>query len=150
MGVQECRDAIKRELERLQTKSFVTIGVHGNDNSRDGDEMNNAEIGALQEYGNDKIPPRPWLVPGMQSGNAEYVEEVSKVIADGGSIDLALNRVGNIAVGKVKEYMTELMTPRNADSTIKKKGANNPLIDTGQLKNSVHYQITPQKPDEGI
>jgi len=46
-----------------------------------------------------------------------------------------------MAQGIVQEYMTNLKSPANAPSTIKRKGSANPLIDTGQQRQSVTYSI---------
>lgn len=94
-----------------------------------------------------KIPPRPWLDVGVQSGSADYLSVIENNSDD---LDRALNMVGNIAVGKVQQYMTELQDPPNAPSTIKNKGSSNPLIDTGALRQSVTYSIVGGKPEEGI
>ena len=87
------------------------------------------------------IPPRPWLDVGFQSGNKEYINTLKKVLVDGGTSTQALNAVGMVAVGKVQEYMSDLKTPGNAKSTIRKKGFDNPLIDTGSLRQSVTSRL---------
>jgi len=97
-----------------------------------------------------KIPARPWLNPGVASGNVEYLAIIEKTIADKGTIEQALNKVGVVAVGKVQKYMTDLRTPPNAASTIKKKGSSNPLIDSGALRQSVTYKIESGTPTEGL
>jgi len=97
------------------------------------------------------IPARPWLVPGVQSGNVEYLKIISDGIADGKTPDELLNTLGVVAVAKVQKYMNDLKTPPNAPSTIAKKGSSNPLIDTGALKQSVTYKVSGGgTPTEGI
>ena len=97
-----------------------------------------------------KIPARPWLNPGVMSGNAEYLSIIEKTLAKDGTMEQALNKVGVVAVGKVQKYMTDLRTPPNAASTIKKKGSSNPLIDSGALRQSVTYKIESGTPTEGL
>ncbi|CAH9012464.1 tail completion or Neck1 protein [Vibrio phage F35 g1] len=94
-----------------------------------------------------KIPPRPWLDVGVRSGSADYLDIIENNSDD---LDRALNMIGDIAVGKVKQYMTELQDPPNAPSTVKKKGSSNPLINNGHLRQSVTYSIIDGKPEEGI
>lgn len=96
------------------------------------------------------IPARPWLVPGVQSGTVEYLRAIEKGVKKGDNLDMVLDRLGIIAVGKVQQYMTDLKTPPNAPSTIAKKGSSNPLIDSGMLRGSVTYSISSIKPDEGL
>ena len=100
---------------------------------------------------NITIPERAWLVPGFESGLADY----SAIIEDGMTADQpdmkqALNRVGVVAVGKVQEFMTNLKAPANAPSTVRKKGSSNPLIDEGLMRSSVAYKLQAQKPEEGL
>lgn len=97
-----------------------------------------------------KIPARPWLNPGVASGNDEYLNIITTTLEKGGTPEQALNKVGVVAVGKVQKYMTDLRSPPNAASTIKKKGSSNPLIDNGHLRASVTYKIDSGKPTEGL
>ncbi len=108
-----------------------------------------AELGVTQAH-KITIPARPWLQPGVQSGNAEYLKVIKNTVEDGGTLLQALHKVGVIAVSKVQEYMVALRSPANAPSTIAKKGSSNPLIDTGNLRQSVDYKIQPTKPSEGL
>lgn len=93
------------------------------------------------------IPARPWLDVGVATGVPEYLEVIKNHKND---MDLALEIIGQISVSKVQQYMTQLKTPPNAQSTIDKKGSSNPLIDTGELRQSVTYTISDVKPSEGL
>jgi len=108
-----------------------------------------AELGVTDPH-KIVIPARPWLLPGVQSGNAEYLKVIKDTVEDGGTLEQALNKVGVVAVSKVQEYMTKLRSPANAASTIARKGSSNPLIDSGNLRQSVDYKIQPTKPNEGL
>lgn len=178
---------LSKELSKVTTDKFVTVGVHQDDNARPDDTMTNARLGAIQHFGADiqhpggtpytigsdgtarfvsksytgvlagvtqphtiTIPARPWLDVGVASASQEIVDTIADAIEDGEPMDVTLNRVGLVAVAGVQDYMDELSTPGNAPSTIAKKGVDNPLIDTGELKQSVTYKITNTKPSEGI
>jgi hypothetical protein len=192
IDAQKARDAITKALRELMTSKFVTVGIHEDAGNHESDDITNAALGAVHEFGADidhpggtsygyaskaaadrnevrflktgkgyveigvtqahtvSIPARPWLNPGVASGNVEYLSIIEKTLAKGEPIENALNKVGIVAVGKVQKYMTELRTPPNAASTIKAKGSSNPLIDSGALRQSVTYKITPDKPTEGM
>lgn len=141
---------VSKELAKVTTDKFVTVGVHQDENARPSDTMTNARLGAIQHFGNEHIPARPWLDVGVASASQEIIDTIADAIDDGEPMDVALNRVGLVAVAGVQNYMDELSTPANAPSTIANKGTNNPLIDTGELKQSVNYKITNTKPTEGI
>lgn len=105
-----------------------------------------AEIGVTKPH-KITIPPRPWLDVGVKSGAVDYLEVLENHSDD---LDTALEIIGQIAVGKVQTYMTDLKTPPNAKSTVAKKGSSNPLIDTGAMRQSVTYSIMQGKPEEGL
>lgn len=96
------------------------------------------------------IPPRPWLEPGVESGNKEYLDAIVNGAENGQNLGQILNTIGVLAVSNVQQYMTQLRTPPNAASTVAKKGSSNPLIDTGELKGSVNYKIVTREPQEGL
>lgn len=141
---------IAKQLEQMVSNKFVTVGIHEDTGNHPGTDMTNAQLGALQHFGNDNIPPRPWLDVGVETGNKEYLTIIKDAIKNETPMDQALERVGVVAVGKAQVYMTQLKSPANAESTIKAKGSSNPLIDTGELRASVNYKIQPGKPKEGI
>ena len=191
-NVQQSRDAIQKALRALMVDKHVTVGIHEDAGQHESDDITNAQLGAVHEFGADinhpggtsygyaskaaadrndvrflksgrghmelgvtgphviKIPARPWLNPGVVSGNAEYLEVIEETLKDGGTMTQALNKVGVVAVGKVQKYMTDLRTPPNAASTIKKKGSSKPLISSGALRQSVTYKIISGKPNEGL
>lgn len=96
------------------------------------------------------IPARPWLDVGVASGTQKIVRAIRSAIANGKTPDETLEIIGLTAVGAVKKYMTDLKTPPNAPSTIRKKKSSNPLIDTGAMRASVTHSIVQQKPEEGL
>jgi len=52
------------------------------------------------------------------------------------------HEIGKETVRVMKGVMRNVMTPPNAPSTIRRKGENNPLIDEGEMVNSVSYQLS--------
>lgn len=97
-----------------------------------------------------EIPARPWLEPGVVSATDEITRTIEEGLADDRPMDDILETVGIVAAGAVKVYMTELKTPPNAASTIRKKGSSNPLIDTGAMRASVTYQVQVGEAQEGL
>lgn len=97
-----------------------------------------------------KIPARPWLDKGAESGTKEYLDTVREGVKEGLSSRQIMTRLGNKAVDAVKDYINDLNTPANAASTIRRKGSSNPLIDTGNMRNSVTSTVVRRKPKEGI
>ena len=107
------------------------------------------ELGVTQPH-TINIPARPWLEPGVASATEEILLNIQDGMEAGQSMDQILEVVGVTAVGKVKVYMTDLKTPPNAASTIRKKGSSNPLIDTGAMRQSVTHQVSIGPASEGL
>lgn len=96
------------------------------------------------------IPARPWLDVGVATGNQDYIRLIEQGISNGQRPEELLNQLGLIAAAKAQQYMTDLRTPPNAPSTIRRKGSDNPLIDSGALRQSVAHKITTGQPTEGL
>jgi len=97
-----------------------------------------------------KIPARPWLEPGVAKATPEVLLTIQDGMEAGLSMDQILEMVGLVAAGAVKVYMTELKTPPNAASTIRKKKSSNPLIDTGALRQAVTHKVSVGPASEGL
>lgn len=141
---------IQRELAKLRGNKYATVGIHEDAGNTEDGAMTQAQNGALQNFGNDKIPARPWLIPGVESATPDVIDTIASGIEKGLPTDQIMEQVGAIAAGATQQYMTDLREPPNAKSTIAKKGSDNPLIDSGSLRASVTYKVTSTKPDEGI
>lgn len=149
-GAGKAAADIRKALSELITDDFVTVGIHEDENARPEKGINNATLGAIQHFGNDRIAARPWLDVGVEQSNQEYLQLIKDGIEDGLDIDTILNQLGLTAQASVQQYIVDLRTPPNAPSTVTAKGSSNPLIDTGELRQSVTYKITQGKPAEGI
>lgn len=92
-----------------------------------------------------RIPERSFLRNGHDA-NAEKVLRqiellIGKVVNGTISVDELLDKYGEIMSSKIKTYMTDLSIPPNSKATVKLKGSSNPLIDTGDLKESITWEI---------
>lgn len=107
------------------------------------------ELGVTQPHNID-IPAREWLEPGVASATPEVLLTIQDGMDAGQSMDQILETVGVVAAVAVKVYMTDLKTPPNAASTIRKKGSNNPLIDEGHLRAAVTHKVSIGPVTEGL
>lgn len=149
---QKAQHAINKALSNLVEDRYVTVGIHESADRPVGANMTMAELGAVQNFGTEDghIPARPWLIPGVESGSKEYIETIAEGIDAGLPPEKILDQVGNIAAGYVQQFITDLKEPKNADSTIKKKGFDNPLIHHGNMRASVTFAQAKVKPQEGL
>lgn len=139
-------DAIISEMRKAFAKvtrgsKGVTVGIHEDAGMHPDSTITNAQIGALLNYGTDKIQPRAWLIPGVKSAEQDMKDTVAHGLESGESVERIIQQVGVVAAGAVQQYMTDLQYPPNAPSTIAQKGSSNPLIDSGALRASVSWKV---------
>lgn len=97
-------------------------------------------------YGTSRgVPARPFLTNAMRENRRKYLnamrESAPKVLRGETSLDQVLSKLGILAQGDVQQSITELRDPPNAPSTIAAKGSSNPLIDTGEMRSKVTWQV---------
>lgn len=120
-----------------------------------------AKIAVYQEFGTKRpdwkgqhpgrgkkrgIPARPFMSTSwdenVQKAYTLLDKLYDKVLQEKTNVKQALALVGEWFSDKVKKKIREIDLPPNAPSTIAKKGSSKPLIDTGQMINSVtHVEV---------
>jgi hypothetical protein len=116
-------------------------------------EVNNAMLGFIHENGSParNIPARPFLVPGVRDARAAIAGQLgsaSRATLAGKSTDAdrTLHAVGLIAQNAVRKRIVngpfEPLKPKTLAARRRKgRTGTKPLIDTGQLKNSITYVV---------
>lgn len=105
-----------------------------------------AEIAALLHFGTDKIKKRPYLQMAFDQQREELVRMGEKLIGlvllGKVPIDKALGLLGAKLSAEAKKVITvgRQLEP-NRPSTIKAKGSDRPLVDTGRLLNANTWAI---------
>lgn len=149
-GLQATLRALKKEIDKLRTSHYALVGIHESAGQVKDGAMTVATLGAIQHFGNEDIPARPWLDKGLESATKELLYVIREGVEEGLTEQQIMKRVGVEAEGAIRQYITDLDTPPNAPSTIKRKGSSNPLIDTGAMRASVTSTVVRKKPKEGI
>lgn len=148
-----------KKLQDFRGGKSVTVGIHEDAGQHADDGISNAQLGALLNYGNPHntlfgkpapIPARPWLIPGVESGTNDIIDVITEAVEGGATLDDTMNQIGAFAAGAAQQYMTDLKTPPNSAYTIEQKGSSNPLIQHGDLRASVTWKVTDEKPEEGL
>lgn len=130
------------ELKKLADME-VAVGFQSNGASYEGG-ASVAEVAAYNELGSSSTPARPFMRQSFEKHGDELqaaCEQVNRVLASGGSLEEALNQLGVMAKALIQEQIVNGEFAANAASTIKKKGSDKPLIDTGTMRQSVNYVI---------
>jgi hypothetical protein len=138
---------IIKELSKLE----VYVGIPDDKSPRENDtSVTNAELMFIHTNGSPLrgIPARPSIEPSIEK-NEEAISAEMKVamqLALEGKADetkLQLDRVGDFASGKAREYFTDPDNGWEANSplTVALKGSDKPLIDTGEMRKSITYLV---------
>jgi hypothetical protein len=97
------------------------------------------------EFGTRRIPERPFFRNAMRKNSRKYAALMAgrarAIVEQKETMERTLNQLGVLAVGDIQHEITILQHPPNAPSTIRAKGSSKPLIDTGEMRQSVTYQV---------
>jgi hypothetical protein len=146
IGKQQVEEALKKLAEQLQGATRVLVGVPKGAGAYE-DGLTIATVAAVNNFGSadGMIPPRPFLAPAIDKGSPQYQRlaemMIPKVLSGEMTMTILLEQMGNLAEGHVKQEITDLKIPPNAKSTIAAKGSSNPLIDSGDLRQSIRYVV---------
>lgn len=101
-----------------------------------------AQVAAENEFGTDTIPTRPFFRSMIAKHSGTWGVQLAKAMSHyNEDADKALGLMGEVIKGQLQDEIVQFSTPANAPSTIAAKGFNNPLIDTGHMRNSVDYVV---------
>jgi len=132
----------------LKEKHYVDIGVFGTAVTSEG--MPVAEYGAYNEFGSisrpNHPPKRSFIRVPLQSGQGKITNYVKKHAQDhleAGDVKALFEDIG-IAGESVIQEAFDSRGPGwapNAESTVKRKGSDAPLIDEGLLRHAITHRV---------
>ena len=105
------------------------------------DGQNVATVAFWNEYGTDKIPPRPFMRTTVAQNRENWVQLVKQLVPIHGA-DKSLLKLGQEMQGKLVFSILNWTEPPNAPYTIAKKGFNKPLVEQGIMSRSISYELT--------
>lgn len=131
----------KQLIEQLKASGekavYVGFPAEFNENVEGSDNFNLASLAAVLEFGNERIPSRPFLRQTLAENQEKYTTLFVKLFESGVSIEQIYEQIALIAQGDVQQNIVNGKWTANAPSTIKRKKSSKPLIDTGKLRQSV-------------
>lgn len=138
-------DLLDAMLQKLKLQ-FGTVevgffkGTHTYPNGKDV-----TTVARDNDQGTKRIPERPFMIPAGNKAANKTINITVGSIAGGMDEQQALSKAGELFVGFIQKEITNLKEPPNAESTILKKGSSNPLIDSGDMRQSVQWKLRPPK-----
>lgn len=113
------------------------------------------QVAIINEYGTETIPPRPAFRIGLERSvtkNKKLIDAALKNITNHlltgrkdsiqRQLTQALTQIGKSAKKETKDIIKQGSMSPNAPLTIKKKGFDHPLWETGLLHDSVEYLVS--------
>jgi phage gpG-like protein len=125
----------------------AAIGIQGTEAEDDRDGISNAHLGAIQEFGliiealGINIPERSFMRAVFDQKAAQAVRLVGKRLKSGDSLEKALGIGAEWLKAQMVRAIDAGIPPPNAPSTVAAKGSSKPLIDSGQLKQSITSEV---------
>lgn len=145
---------VMSNIKAMVAKSLF-VGIPSSETRSDNASISNSQIAFINEFGSDhkNIPARPFLRPAI----AQSKENIIKILKDGSlkalqgeDMHITLEKAGLYASTQVKNFIVagSGFTPLKPQ-TIKARqnrrshttAGTKPLIDTGQMLNSITYAI---------
>ena len=125
---------------RKQKKRSVTVGFF-DEKYPDGKRV--GKIATIQEYGapEKNIPPRPFMRYTEQKNKRKWFEFVRDMLPQNMDLEKTMSFLGDLIAEDVRDSIIDWDTPPNRPSTIARKGFNDPLIDTGRMRDSVGWKV---------
>ena len=102
-----------------------------------------AMIAVIQDFGAPSrgIPPRPFFRTAIKEGEAKWPKLMRVMQINGYNARQTLEYIGSNIVADIKLQITNGAWAPLAPSTIKRKGFETPLIDTGVMRDSANYEV---------
>lgn len=131
----------KQLIEQIKASGekavYVGFPAEFNEKVEGSDNFNLASLAAVLEFGNERIPSRPFLRQTLAENQEKYTALFVKLFESGISIEQIYEQIALIAQGDVQQNIVNGKWTANAPSTIKRKKSSKPLINTGKLRQSV-------------
>ena len=147
---KEYNGGLKGFLERFRDigKPKVYIGVPASKNGIHKDsKINIATLLALNVYGAptrgipQRDPLRPPLIANAQRYTDLMAQGIKNALANGTDPNIVYEKIGIVASNDVKDYFVSGSFKPLDQKTIDRKGSSKPLIDTGELRSSITYEV---------
>ena len=143
-------EQLRKNLKVAAKGAGVSVGVHAREGSEqhkgNGEPVSVLDVAIWNELGIG-VPERPFVRTWFDGSPKEHRELLQKalvsVVQGKRTLPEALELVGLKFQGEIQKALAAgtLGLQANAESTVEKKGSSVPLIDEGQLRQSLTYLV---------
>lgn len=135
----------KLAAELKKSGKYVKVGLPDSPHRDSG--LTLAQLGGIHEYGapGAGIPERPFLAVAIRKELDDLMRlniiNLKLILHNGQTFEGALEQLGLMAQGKVQQYIVDGDFAPLQPATIARKGSSKPLIDTGQMRQSITFVV---------
>ena len=106
-----------------------------------------AEYAYWNEFGTKNIPARPFFRNAISDNSDTWAKSIknqlkSMGITDKNVVEKALKRTGQLMRSDIQQSISKGGFKPLKQATIKRKGKATPLVDTGDMRNAISYEVT--------
>lgn len=151
------REQVRDWTQRLQ-RAVVRVGLpnsadqpkryYSDDGVENVDaELTLVEVATFNEFGtrDGRVPSRPFMAISAETGRRALKHLVANgwvsVLRGRRRVEDLPDLLGLKHVSQIQRTISDGVDPANADATIYAKGSSKPLINTGQLRQSITYLV---------
>jgi hypothetical protein len=141
-GGKKLEAALRDLARKVSSGGTLRVGFLEGATYPDGKPV--AMIAAIQEFGAPKagIPPRPFFRNMIDAKSPEWPKAIAGLLKSNGmDSHKALQLAGEAIAGQLRQSIVDTNEPPLKPATIRRKGSEKPLVDTGHMLNSVDYEI---------
>ena len=136
---------IKALLKRLEKEGSVDVGILAGEGKHEDSDLTVAQVGFYHEFGTVLVPERSFIRSTINSKSKEIKKvaaaQYKKVLNGDITNEKGLGVLGAFTAGLIQETFTNNNWAPNSELTQLLKGSSSPLIDTGQLRQSISYKV---------
>lgn len=142
-------DALLRRLKTAGQKTELRVGILAGDVPHGGVSVFDVgtwmEFGTVDADGNEIVPARSfiraWYDETIEANKRVYKLLQARMLAGELTQEQVFGQLGSLMVGQIQRRISEGIPPELQSKTIERKGSSTPLIDTGQLRASVTFEV---------
>jgi hypothetical protein len=141
-GGAKLEAALRTLAAKVASPGTLRVGVLEKSRYPDGTPV--AMIAAIQDFGAPAagIPPRPFMRNAIAEHKAEWPKALGDLLKDNDyQTKPALEKFGQGVAGQIRQSIIDTNQPPLKPATIRRKGFEKPLVDTGQLLASIDYEV---------
>lgn len=98
------------------------------------------KYGAYNEFGTEKIPSRPFIARADDDLD-DVLSDYAESLHNGKKIKAKQTKIAKKMANNIKTAIDYSDYPRNAPSTIAKKGFDHPLVETGKMYSKIKGRV---------